>query len=166
MFYTPSHTNTISDQDVYKVNVHRLFTQSFDTLLLETPSTRAEGNSRSSTSTNEGQLPTIPPHSTRIEPPRTTISPCKPVVDNVRHKEWYRWKVMHAAFEAPVRSSKHQRAYSILPSSQCRWLNMLTIKGRSHVVSVHQDLLETLVRLSHALAVVRVQSSERFDLVM
>jgi hypothetical protein len=42
------------------------------------------------------------------------MSPGKPIVNDVGHKERYRWEVMHAAFEGPVCGSKYERADSIL----------------------------------------------------
>lgn len=68
--------------------------------------------------TFEGQFSGIPPNSARIESPNATMSLSKPVVDDIRHKEWYRREVMHAAFEAPVCRPKHERADSILRRSQ------------------------------------------------
>lgn len=50
----------------------------------------------------EGQLSAIPPSGTRIKPPSATMSPTKDVVDNVRHEEWHRREVVHAAFEASI----------------------------------------------------------------
>jgi hypothetical protein len=67
--------------------------------------------------TFEGQFSAIPPNSARIESPSATMSPSKPVVNDVRHKEWYRREVM-AAFEAPVCGSKHEGGDSILRRSQ------------------------------------------------
>ena len=68
--------------------------------------------------TFEGQFPGIPPNSARVESPSATMSLSKPVVNDIRHKEWYRREVMHAAFEAPVCRSKHEGGDSILRRSQ------------------------------------------------
>lgn len=68
--------------------------------------------------TFKGQFSAIPPNSARIESPSATMSLSKPVVNDVRHEEWYRREVMHAAFEAPVCGSKHERRDSILRRSQ------------------------------------------------
>lgn len=46
------------------------------------------------------------------------MSPTKQVVNDVRHKERDRREIMHAAFEAPVRGSKHERRDSILRRGQ------------------------------------------------
>jgi hypothetical protein len=39
---------------------------------------------------------------------------CKEVLDDVRHKEGYGWKVMHASFKIPVCSPKDQWGDSVL----------------------------------------------------
>jgi hypothetical protein len=46
------------------------------------------------------------------------MSPSKQVMNDVRHKEWYRREVMHAAFEAPVCGSKYEGGDSILRQGQ------------------------------------------------
>jgi len=46
------------------------------------------------------------------------MSLSEPVVNDVRHKEWYGREVVHAAFEAPVCGSKHERRDSVLGRSQ------------------------------------------------
>ena len=66
----------------------------------------------------EGQFSTISPNRARIESPSATISLSKPVVNDIRHKEWDRREVMHAAFKAPVCGSKHDGGDSILIKSQ------------------------------------------------
>ena len=62
----------------------------------------------------EVQFSTIPPNRARIKLPSATMSPRKPVVNDVGHKERYGWEVMHAAFKAPICGSKHERGDSIL----------------------------------------------------
>jgi len=56
----------------------------------------------------ECQLLSISPHSTRIEPPGSSVPSGKDVMYNIRHKEGHRWEIMNAVFEASVRRSKDE----------------------------------------------------------
>src|SRR3954469_14251191 len=64
--------------------------------------------------TFESQISAIPPNSARVESPNATMSLAKHVVNDIRHKKWYRGEVMHATLEASVRGSEHERGDSIL----------------------------------------------------
>lgn len=68
--------------------------------------------------TFEGQFSAIPPNSARIESPSAPMSPSKPVVNDIRHKERHRREIMHAALEASVCSFKRKGLDSILRQSQ------------------------------------------------
>ena len=115
----------------------------------------------------EGQFSAIPPHRTRIESPSATMSTSKPVVNDVRHKDWHSREIMHATFEAPVRGSKHEGADPIL-RPRCQWHNQLASEVQVYpdIVCSHQAFFKTLIRLSYTLAVVLVETSQGFNLVV
>lgn len=74
-------------------------------------------------------------------------------------------KVVHASFEGSVSSPEDNGCNSILDPNQ----SLLVGSGNSVFLTIvrrHPKLFETLICLSHTLAVVHVQSSKCLDLIV
>ena len=94
------------------------FYSTFFCLLKESSHVRITLQLRFCAYTVEGQFSGISPHGARVKTPSATMSPTKPVMNDIRHEEWYGGEVVHATFEAPVCSSKYEWGDSILRTSQ------------------------------------------------
>lgn len=64
--------------------------------------------------TGTRQISWIPPYRARIEAPSATMLSAKPVVNDIRYKEWDTREVVVAAFKGPVCSTKHEGGDSML----------------------------------------------------
>ena len=62
------------------------------------------------------------------------MSLSKPVVNEVKHKEWYRREVMRTAFEARVCDSKHEGGRFDTKIESVRSIKSLIRRSRSNIV--------------------------------
>jgi hypothetical protein len=85
------------------------------TLDLETAPTHAR-SSRCCACARESQRLRIPPRGGWVKSPNASVLPAKDMVDNVRHKERHRGKVVHSALEGSICSSEDERCDAILIS--------------------------------------------------
>lgn len=85
------------------------------------------------------------------------------IMDNVRHEERCRRKVVDSTFESPVGRTKHERADAKL--IHCQWKGKGLGMEASHLVRLHRKRLELLVCASYFLAVVPMQLPHRINLI-